>query len=196
MLEQKKWETKGDLSINEFLAGMQRKAVRMSINSITLAQIALSAISDQVMNSISSEVVTKEIVYFTEYNPEVEYFGIQWKELVKILLNYYAEKTSFVTSLLNAFQLQMDNRERTSQLFRVFHNRLRTQMQSAMRRSALKNETQKEMVDFLTLVSLIRTLPPKIVHSYLRQNGTPTIDTLLEYCERSSVVAEEQEGKA
>ena len=44
MLEQKKWDTKGELSINEFLAGMQRKAVRMSINSITLAQIALSAI--------------------------------------------------------------------------------------------------------------------------------------------------------
>ena len=194
MLEQKKWDTKGELSINEFLAGMQRKAVRMSINSITLAQIALSAISDPVMNSISSEVISKEIIYYTEYNPEMEFFGIQWEELVKILLNYYAEKTSFVTSLLNAFQMQMDSREKAGQLFRVFHNRLRTQLQSAMRRSALRNETQKEMVSFLTLVSLIRRLPPRIVNNYLRQNGTPTIESLLEYCERSSVVAEEQEG--
>ena len=140
---------------------MQRKAIRMSINSITLAQITLSAISTQVMDSIASEVTTKEIVYYTESNPDMEFIGIQWAELVKILLNYYAEKTSFVASLLNAFQLQMNNREKTGQLFRVFHNRLRTQLQSALRKSALTAETQKEMVNFLTLVGLIRRLPQK-----------------------------------
>ena len=67
-------------------------------------------------------------------------------------------------------------------------------MQLALRKSALKAETQKEMVNFLTLVGLIRRLPPRIVNNYLRQNGTPTINNLLEYCERSSVVAEEYEG--
>ena len=125
----------------------------------------------------------------------MEFIGIQWAELVKILLNYYAEKTSFVASLLSAFQSKMNNRERVGQLFRVFHNRLRTQLQSALRKSALQTETQKEMVDFLTLVGLIRRLPPRIVNNYLRQNGTPTIDDLLEYCERSSIVAEENEGR-
>ena len=194
MLEQQKWDPKNDLPINKFLGDMQRKAIRMSINSITLAQITLSAISTQVMDSIASEVTTKKIVYYTESNPDMEFIGIQWAELVKILLNYYAEKTSFVASLLNAFQLQMNNREKTGQLFRVFHNRLRTQLQSALRKSALTPETQKEMVNFLTLVGLIRRLPPRIVNNYLRQNGTPTIDNLLEYCERSSVVAEEYEG--
>ena len=167
MLEQQKWDPKDNLPINDFLGELQRKAIRMSINSITLAQIALSAISTQVMNSIASEVSTKEIIYYTENNPDMEFIGIQWGELVKILLSYYSEKTSFVASLLNAFQLQMNSREKGGQLFRVFHNRLRTQLQSALRKSALTTETQKEMVHFLTLVGLIRRLPTRTVNNYI-----------------------------
>ena len=50
------------------------------------------------------------------------------------------------------------------------------------------------MVNFLTLVGLLRRLPKGTVNNYIRQNRTPTIESLLEYSERSAVVAHENSG--
>ena len=60
-----------EISITEFLASLQRQAMRMSINSLTLAQIAISALSPSVTNSIDTEIEMKSICFYTETNPEL-----------------------------------------------------------------------------------------------------------------------------